>query len=196
MPWGLDRIDGVDDDSFDDGDLTGAGVRVYIVDDGVQGSHVDFGGRVVSGHTVGPMSHAHTCPCRFADDLYCALNHSPLLPSPLRRDPQHASTQHRSHRTQHPFFTPQRPLSHDLFSQARVHAACASCQAVNGILPADGTGCGGHGTHVASTVGGLVHGVAKEVTIVPAFTCFKFRCRDGRYECGSGSDIAANLECA
>ena len=53
-PWGLDRIDGVDDNSFDDGDLTGGGtgVRVYIVDSGVQGSHVDFGGRVVSGHTV------------------------------------------------------------------------------------------------------------------------------------------------
>ena len=53
-PWGLDRIDGVDDNSFDDGNLTGGGtgVRVYIVDTGVQGSHVDFGGRVVSGHTV------------------------------------------------------------------------------------------------------------------------------------------------
>ena len=58
-PWGLDRIDGADDDSFDDGDLTGTGVRVYVVDDGVQGSHVDFGGRVVSGHTVlGPLAHA------------------------------------------------------------------------------------------------------------------------------------------
>ena len=53
-PWGLDRIDGVDDNSYDDGDLTGGGtgVRVYVVDTGVQGSHVDFGGRVVSGHTV------------------------------------------------------------------------------------------------------------------------------------------------
>ena len=53
-PWGLDRIDGVDDNSYNDGDLTGGGtgVRVYVVDSGVQGSHVDFGGRVVSGHTV------------------------------------------------------------------------------------------------------------------------------------------------
>ena len=54
-PWGIDRIDtngGAIDGSFDDGDLTGKGVRVYIVDTGVQGSHVDFGGRVVNGHTV------------------------------------------------------------------------------------------------------------------------------------------------
>ena len=51
-PWGLDRIDGVDDNSYDDGDLGGQGVRVYVVDTGIQGSHVDFGGRVVNGHTV------------------------------------------------------------------------------------------------------------------------------------------------
>ena len=54
-PWGIDRIDtngGAIDGSFDDGDLTGKGVRVYIVDTGVQGSHDDFGGRVVNGHTV------------------------------------------------------------------------------------------------------------------------------------------------
>ena len=37
---------------YDDGDLRGQGVRVYIVDTGIQGSHLDFGGRVVSGHTV------------------------------------------------------------------------------------------------------------------------------------------------
>ena len=56
-PWGIDRIDtngGAIDGSFDDGDLTGKGVRVYIVDTGVLGSHDDFSGRVVNkhGHTV------------------------------------------------------------------------------------------------------------------------------------------------
>ena len=54
-PWGLDRIDTNGrpiDNNYDDGDLTGKGVRVYIVDTGVQGSHDDFGGRVVNGHTV------------------------------------------------------------------------------------------------------------------------------------------------
>ena len=99
---------------------------------------------------------------------------------------------------EHPILNPAAPTPSLVLpsSQSLERNECASCQAANGILPKDGSGCGGHGTHVASTVGGLVHGVAKEVTIVPAFTCFKFRCRDGRYECGSGSDIAANLECA
>ena len=65
-PWGLDRIDTngrPTDNKYDDGDLTGKGVRVYIVDTGVQGSHVDFGGRVVNGHTVraAPVA-ARICP--------------------------------------------------------------------------------------------------------------------------------------
>ena len=51
VPWGLDRIDGTVDSKFDDGDLTGKGVRVYIVDTGVQGAHTDFGGRVVGPST-------------------------------------------------------------------------------------------------------------------------------------------------
>ena len=83
-PWGIDRIDtdgGAIDGIYNDGDLTGTGVRVYVVDTGVQGSHQDFAGRVVSGHT------------------------------------------------------------------ARVHSQCASCQAVKGVLPADGSGCHWHGTH-------------------------------------------------
>ena len=67
-PWGIDRIDtngGTIDGSFDDGDLTGKGVRVYVVDTGVLGSHDDFGGRVVPGHTVraapvaAPPAYAH-----------------------------------------------------------------------------------------------------------------------------------------
>ena len=32
---------------------------------------------------------------------------------------------------------------------------------------------------MASTVGGLKYGVAKNVTIVPVFSCFKFRCSNG-----------------
>ena len=81
-PWGLDRIDGVDDNSYNDGDLTGGGtgVRVYVVDTGVQGSHQDFGGRVVSGHTVGTLAHA-LCPCHSADS--CRPLHIPCFPRRL-----------------------------------------------------------------------------------------------------------------
>ena len=75
-PWGLDRIDGVDDNSYDDGDLTGGGtgVRVYVVDTGIQASHQDFGGRVVNGHTVtaAPQlllakAHSRTCYLRLPE---------------------------------------------------------------------------------------------------------------------------------
>ena len=73
-PWGLDRIDTngrPTDKNYDDGDLTGKGVRVYIVDTGVQGSHDDFihksFHRVVNGHTVraapqSPPTYAHRPP--------------------------------------------------------------------------------------------------------------------------------------
>ena len=173
-PWGLDRIDtkgSTRDDKYDDGDLTGKGVRVYIVDTGVQGSHVDFGGRVVNGHTVraAPVA-ARICP----------------RPPAIIPRAQHPSPQHPIPATLHILFS----------SQSRTHTECDSCQAVNGILPADGSGCSGHGTHVASTVGGLKHGVAKNVTIVPAFSCFGFLCSDGKRGCGRGVDISANLQCA
>ena len=66
---------------------------------------------------------------------------------------------------------------------------CASCKPVNGMLPADGSWCFGHGTHVASTVGGRNFGVAKEVTIVPVSVC-------PTSPGFTGSDIKAGLECA
>ena len=57
---------GAIDSEYDDGDLTGTNVRVYIVDTGVQGSHDDFGGRVVNGNTVRAASVARVqsseCP--------------------------------------------------------------------------------------------------------------------------------------
>lgn len=81
-------------------------------------------------------------------------------------------------------------------SQARDRKACALCQAVNGSVPADGTGCDGHGTHVASIVGGAKYGVAKEVTIVPVFACGLMLCENGEYDCLSDTDIRATLEWA
>lgn len=40
--WGLDRIDGVLNQEFYYGNWTGAGVRVYIIDSGIQISHEEF----------------------------------------------------------------------------------------------------------------------------------------------------------
>ena len=139
-------------------------MRVYIVDGGVQGSHVDFqngGGRVVNGHTVSAACTRPHCPC-----------HPP---------PSYTTPLSTPHTTRPPLTTPSPPTPPLILSssQAREHTECASCQAVNGILPADGSGCNGHGTHVASTVGGLKHGVAKNVTLVPVFSCFGFTCSNG-----------------
>ena len=64
-PW-IDTKGGAIDGEHDDGELTGQGVRVYVVDDGVQGSHVDFGGRVVPGYTVKAapvVAYTRHCPC-------------------------------------------------------------------------------------------------------------------------------------
>jgi hypothetical protein len=122
---------------------------------------------VVSGHTV--RTHGLPPNARTSFRYYHtrASTHTHTLSKPLT--------------ALHPFTPPaKRPLSLP-FSQAQAHPECASCQAVNGILPADGTGCQGHGTHVASTVGGLKHGVAKNVTIVPVFSCFGFLCSNGSH---------------
>lgn len=51
-PWHLDRINqrsGPLDGNGSFGDLTGAGVNIYIVDSGVLPTHEQFGGRVVAG---------------------------------------------------------------------------------------------------------------------------------------------------
>lgn len=51
--WGLDRIDAISglDGNYSYG-ATGAGVDAYILDTGIRSSHVDFGGRVLSGYTA------------------------------------------------------------------------------------------------------------------------------------------------
>jgi len=54
-PWHLDRINQVSlplDGNSSMGNLTGAGVSIYIVDTGVLASHEQFGGRVVAGLDV------------------------------------------------------------------------------------------------------------------------------------------------
>ena len=97
---------------------------------------------------------------------------------------------------------PATPSSHPSLSQARPYlwGNKPLCKPVNGILPADDYGCDGpydgHGTHVASTVGGRTFGVAKEVTIVPVAFNNRFWCPSkGKFECFSETDVRANLEC-
>ena len=53
--WGLDRLDsGIDDldNNFYYPEGAGAGVRIYIVDTGVEADHTEFSGRVVDGYDV------------------------------------------------------------------------------------------------------------------------------------------------
>jgi subtilisin family serine protease len=52
--WGLDRIDQRDLplNATYNFNATGSGVRAYIVDTGIRATHVEFGGRVVSGFTA------------------------------------------------------------------------------------------------------------------------------------------------
>ena len=84
---------GAIDGSYDDGDMTGKGVRVYIVDTGVQGSHVDFTGRVVNGHTVGAL-------------LVAAHIRRPHSPSLQYHAPQHTLITRSPLTTPHPRHTP------------------------------------------------------------------------------------------
>ena len=59
-PWGLDRIDQPNlplDGTYQyatsgsgDFDSAGSGVKAYVIDTGIRSTHVDFGGRVVSGY--------------------------------------------------------------------------------------------------------------------------------------------------
>ena len=47
-PWGLDRIDGQVDGTYSY-PSSGAGIRIYIVDTGIDATHREFGSRVVAG---------------------------------------------------------------------------------------------------------------------------------------------------
>eukprot|EP00964_Phaeocystis_antarctica_P097721 scaffold63802_cov63-Phaeocystis_antarctica.AAC.1 len=92
-PWNLDHTDGIRGGYYKDGGLTGKGVRVYIVDTGVQDSHGDFRAsvgslrsRVVEGYTVRA---APVAACTHPLPLYRAPAPPPPelypLPSPAPR---------------------------------------------------------------------------------------------------------------
>ena len=58
--WGLDRIDGVFDNSFSYPNKSGSGVRVYVFDTGVAGNHPELAGRVTQGFDVIGNNQANT----------------------------------------------------------------------------------------------------------------------------------------
>ena len=58
--WGLDRIDGIFDNSFTYPDSAGEGVRAYVFDTGVAGDHPDLIGRVTNGFDVIGSNQANT----------------------------------------------------------------------------------------------------------------------------------------
>ena len=126
-PWGIDRIDTNGrpiDNNYDDGDLTGKGVRVYIVDTGVQGSHDDFGGRVVNGHTV----RAHQSP-----PTYTTTARHPPTSYNTTRPSTPRPPDHRSPPPPPPPFTPfppRRPASTPSATRAKLSTASSPLTAL------------------------------------------------------------------
>jgi hypothetical protein len=61
--WGLDRIDqkSVPLNNSYTYNVTGAGVKVYVIDTGILATHDEFGGRVISGYS--PISGGSTVDC-------------------------------------------------------------------------------------------------------------------------------------
>lgn len=63
-PWNLDRIDSSSstlDGAYDYGQLTGAGVRVYVLDTGVRVTHAEFVGRTDYGYTPACDAPGRSC---------------------------------------------------------------------------------------------------------------------------------------
>ena len=130
-PWGIDRIDTngrPTDNNYDDGDLTGKGVRVYIVDTGVLASHDEFIHknlhRVVNGHTV----RAHQSPPTYTPTArHPPTSYNTTRPSTPR------PPDHRSHHPRHPLpssFPPRRPASTPSATRAKLSTASSPLTAL------------------------------------------------------------------
>ncbi len=190
VPWGLDRIDqrsNTLDNSYSFSG-NGAGVKVYIVDSGVNASHPEFGtnSRVVDGWSYRTSSAS------------LISYHKAVTPQPVNPDPKIALGFDQV--TGLPvdgatFADPRIDRCSDGLSNQQVTPSTFDdlvSDVVNGqkryldsmfTVNADVTDKGkldndGHGTHVAGTIGGEITGVAKGVTIVPV------RVLDS---CGSGT---------
>jgi len=144
VPWGLDRIDqrgNALDNSFSFSG-NGAGVKVYVVDSGVNATHVEFASsRVVDGWSYRADNTPSIGSYRNSNESYHSARTNGTI----------------SACAYNPTLQQNNPSTFDDL----VNASGADITD-KGKLDNDG-----HGTHVAGTIGGEVTGIAKGVTIVP-----------------------------
>ena len=140
IPWGLDRIDSrTGRDNTFTYTTTGTGVKAYVVDSGVNGTHPEISARVLPGWSYRSLISDPT------GDALASYNSSLAEYS---RNPARGI----------------RPCAYD----SRIHQNVPSTydgvreDSDYGTVDNDG-----HGTHVAGAIGGTTTGVAKAVSIVP-----------------------------
>ena len=141
IPWGLDRIDSrTGRDNTFTYTTTGTGVKVYVVDSGVNGTHPEISARVLPGWSYRSLISDPT------GDALDSYNESRDLYS---RNPTRGIG----------------PCLEDPEFPLRYRPAT-----IDGVRSDSDVGTfdnDGHGTHVAGVIGGSTTGVAKAVSIVP-----------------------------
>ena len=140
IPWGIDRIDARTgrDNSFTYS-TDGTGVKAYIVDSGVNGTHPEFSARVLSGWSY---------RSRTSDPTGAALASYNASLAAYNANPANGIA----------------PCTYDPKIHQYIPSTVDGIREDADVGRVDNDG---HGTHVAGTIGGTTTGVAKGVTIVP-----------------------------
>ena len=140
MPWGLDRVDSrTGRDNTFTYTTDGTGVKAYVVDSGVNGTHPEFSARVLSGWSYRSRTSDPTGAALASYNN--AINAYSLNPANGLAPCAYNTQIHQ--------------VNPSTFDGVREDVDI-------GALDNDG-----HGTHVAGTIGGSTTGVAKAVSIVP-----------------------------